>query len=160
MILGINHVALSVPDFDKAVEFYCTHLGFELLFDGGWKPTEKDLPGKILGVKGTEARVGHLKHNNVLVELFEFSAVDVKTQEPNRPVVDHGYTHICFAVTDIQSEYKRLCEAGVRFHHAPLEVARNVFSAYGRDPFGNVIEIEEAIGREIPNAPPITPKAK
>ena len=155
MILGVNHVALSVPDFDKAVEFYCTNLGFELAFESGWELTDDDTPAKILGVKGTSARVGHLKQSNILIELFEFGSVDVEAQEPNRPVVNHGYTHICFAVTDIQTEYKRLCKAGVRFHHEPLEVAPNVFSAYGRDPFGNVIEIEEAIGREIPFAPPI-----
>ncbi len=30
MIHGIDHTALSVPDFDKALDFYCGVLGFEL----------------------------------------------------------------------------------------------------------------------------------
>ena len=156
MILGVNHVALSVPDFDKAVEFYCTNLGFEKVFESGWERTDEDMPSRILGVKGTSARVGHLRQANLLIELFEFVSPDVELQDPNRPVVNHGYTHICFAVTDIQAEYKRLSEAGVRWHCEPVEVGPGVFSTYGRDPFGNVIEIEEAIGREIPFAPPMT----
>lgn len=155
MILGINHVAISVPDFDKAVEFYCGHLGFEKVFESGWEVSDEDMASKILGVKGTSARVGHIKQANLLIELFEFVTPDVEAQDPNRPVVNHGYTHICFAVTDIQTEYKRLNEAGVRWHHEPLEVGPGVFCTYGRDPFGNVIEIEEAIGRTVPNAPPL-----
>jgi catechol 2,3-dioxygenase-like lactoylglutathione lyase family enzyme len=32
VILGIHHVAISVPDLKRALEFYCGVLGFEALW--------------------------------------------------------------------------------------------------------------------------------
>lgn len=152
MILGANHVAMSVPDIDRAIDFYCTQLGFEKVGETGW-PAGTLSADQILAIPGTAARIAHLRTANLLIELFEFTAGNPTAQDPNRPVVDHGITHLCLAVTDIDAEYARLTAAGMRFHCPPTKVARGARTTYGRDPFGNVIELEESPGRVVPNEP-------
>lgn len=158
MILGVNHVAMSVPDIARAVEFYCGQLGFEKVIETGW-PVGTAAADKILAVKDTSARVVHLRTTNLMIELFEFAAGNAARQDPNRPVIDHGITHLALAVTDLDAEYARLCAAGMRFHSEPTVVAPGVRTAYGRDPFGNVIELEESQGRVQPDAPASIPPA-
>lgn len=154
MILGVNHLALSVPDMDRALAFYCDQLGFNKLSDAGW-PAGTESADRILAVKGTAARVVHVGTENLLLELFQFTSCEPAVQDPQRPVVDHGYTHMCLAVTDLDAEYARLSAAGMEFHSAPQDVAPGVRTVYGRDPFGNVVELEEVQGRVKPQQPPL-----
>jgi glyoxylase I family protein len=156
MILGANHVAISVPDLDKAVKFYCDLLGMEKVGEFCWEVNSELSAGAelILGVKGTAATAVHLKCQNLMIEVFEFKAGNPAPQDPNRPVIDHGLTHLGFAVKDLDMEYERLKAAGMRFHSAPVQLNENVRTVYGRDPFGNVVELEEVKGRENPSEPP------
>ncbi len=156
MILGVNHIALSVPDVDRAVAFYGDLLGFEKLSDAGWE-AGNTVADKILAVPGTSARVVHMRTNNLVLELFQFGDAEPAVQDPRRPVIDHGITHFCLAVTDLNKEYRRLKAAGMRFHSDPDETGLpGVRTVYGRDPFGNVIELEESAGRVRPDEPPGT----
>lgn len=157
MILGANHIAISVPDLGKALEFYRDLLGFKQVSAFNWAENTPEGHGAdmILGVKGTAAQAAHLKGQNLLLELFQFTAGGPAAQDPHRPVIDHGFTHLCLAVTDLDHEYERLKAAGMRFHSPPVQVAAGVRTAYGRDPFGNVIELEEAEGRMDPSQPPV-----
>lgn len=157
MILGANHIAISVPDLGKALEFYRDLLGLKQAGAFGWEENSPDSAGAemILAVKGTAAQVVALKAENLLIEIFEFKAGGPAPQNPERPVIDHGFTHLCFAVKDLDTEYERLKAAGMKFHCPPTMVAEGVRTVYGRDPFGNVVELEEVEGREDPSqAPP------
>ena len=158
MILGVNHVAISVPDMEKALAFYCDLLGFEKAFEFSWdEQSELAEPAtKILAVKGTAADAIVLRAENMLIELFQFKAGGPKAQDPDRPVIDHGFTHLCLAVKDLDKEYDRLKAAGMRFHSPPTQVVEGVRTVYGRDPFGNVIELEEAAGRELAMQPALS----
>jgi predicted enzyme related to lactoylglutathione lyase len=60
-----------------------------------------------------------------------------------RPVCNHGITHFCFDVTDIEHEYERLTEIGMKFHCPSQDAGKGVGATYGRDPDGNVVEIFE-----------------
>ena len=155
MILGVNHVALSVPNMDQALAFYCDQLGFKKLSEAGW-PAGTESADRILAVEGTSARVCHIGMPNLLMELFEFGDCIPASQDSHRPVIDHGITHICLAVTDLDEEYTRLSAAGMEFHSPPTGVGiPGVRTVYGRDPFGNVVELEEALGRTEPQQPPM-----
>jgi glyoxylase I family protein len=156
MILGANHIAISVPNLDKAINFYCDLLGMEQVGRFSWEVNSEMSAGAdlVLAVKGTAADAVHLKCQNLLIEIFEFKAGNPAPQDPNRPVIDHGLTHFCFAVKDLDMEYDRLKAAGMRFHSAPVQVGQGARTVYGRDPFGNVVELEEVEGRENPSAPP------
>lgn len=141
MILGVHHPALSVPDLAKALEFYCDKLGFEPVMNA-------EIPSGIpplndaFGLSDAGCKVAIIKRGNSAIELFEFQADDTPMADPDRPVNKHGITHICLAADDYAKDYSFLEEAGVVFNGPPNGDAPSRW-AYGRDPFGNVIELLE-----------------
>lgn len=142
MINGVHHTAISTPDIARLVAFYCDLFGFETVYETDMKASAR--VDAMLGVSGAEARIVMMRTGTSFLELFQFSAPTPATQSPDRPVVDHGFTHICVNVVDIHAEYSRLKEGGMRFHSLPLDNGP-VLCAYGRDPDGNVIELIEVI---------------
>ncbi|MFN3230667.1 MAG: VOC family protein [Alphaproteobacteria bacterium] len=152
MIVGIHHTAISVPDMDAAFAFYCDVLGFEKLSDGGWEPGNP-VTDAIVGLRDSAARGAMLKGPNAYIELFEYKQPAGAKKDPNHSVADHGYTHFCLQVTDINAEYERLMEGGMTFHCPPQDMGAT-WATYGRDPFGNVIEIYEILDPDVPQLPP------
>lgn len=145
MIHGIHHTAISCTDIDRSVHFYRDLLGFEEVFSFDW-PIGTAALDSITGLKDSSARVVMLKTANACVELFEYASPPPKTAEARRPVCDHGITHLCLQVSDIENEYARLCAAGMEFHCPPQQVGDSLRATYGRDPDGNVVELLEVIG--------------
>ena len=139
MILGLHHAAIAVPDMQSALDFYVDVLGFEVV-------DEVSLPSGIaplarafdLADSGCVVRM--IAKGNSFLELFEYA--DSLAGESDRPVNRIGLTHIALATDDPEADYARLEAAGVAFN-APLFGAAPTRFAYGRDPFGNVIELLE-----------------
>lgn len=152
MIVGIHHTAISVPDMDKARDFYRDAFGFEPLSDSKWEPGADQID-RIVGLRGSAGRGMMLKGKNAYLELFEYTEPVAKTKDPDYPVNDHGITHFCMQVTDINAEYERLKGLGMRFHCAPEDMG-SAAATYGRDPFGNVIEIYEVFDENVAQLPP------
>jgi glyoxylase I family protein len=150
MIRGIHHTAISTGNLDRALKFYRDLLGFEVVFEFEW-PTGTEPADQITGLKDSSARTAMLKAGNVLIEVFEYASPPPRPGDPRRPVCDHGITHICLDVVDIESEYERLKAAGMRFHCPPLDLGI-AKATYGRDPDGNVVELQEVIDKGSPMA--------
>ena len=147
MILGLHHAAMAVPDIQKAVDFYCGVVGFEVVMDMAL-PTE--LPGmaQAMGIEDCGCQVRMIKKGNSCIELFEFK--ETSPGDAKRPVNLQGITHFALVSDDFQSDFDHLAANGVEFNTAPFGASPNLF-AYGRDPFGNVVELlEHAPG--TPNA--------
>lgn len=140
MILGVHHPALSVPDMRKALDFYCGVLGFEVVM-------EAEIPSGIepmnvaFGVSDAGCAVRMLRKGNSCIELFEFNA-NASGADAGRPVDRHGITHLAVATDDYQKDYDHLAAHGVTFNTPPMGEGPARW-AYGRDPFGNVIELLE-----------------
>lgn len=139
MIIGIHHVAIGVPDMERALEFYRDVLGFEEVerteFAGANPPVEA-----AIGLKEPAAKMAMLRGGNAHIELWHYTApepADLRAQ-PN----DYGYPHFALEVKDIDAEHARLSAAGMTFVGPPVEFGDSA-AVYGRDPFGNVIEIYE-----------------
>jgi catechol 2,3-dioxygenase-like lactoylglutathione lyase family enzyme len=141
MIRGIHHTAVSTPDIERSLRFYRDLLGFEVVFASGWEAGTQGAD-RITGLKDSSARVVMLKAGNAYIELFQYASPTPKAAELLRPVCDHGITHICLDVADIDAEYQRLEQAGVQFHCPPQGVGA-LRATYGRDPDGNVFELLE-----------------
>ena len=139
---GIHHVGLSVPDLDAARDFYCGVLGMEPTTPYDFPPSARG--DAILNLEGASARSVLLRAGNAYLELFEFTSPQPAEQESPPRVCDLGFTHLAFEVDReaIETVYGELEAAGVRWH-APLSTDEDGFTnTYGRDPFGNVIEIQ------------------
>jgi glyoxylase I family protein len=142
MILGIEHTALSVPDIDRALDFYCGVLGFALEWRAGW-PKGSPRLDDLVGFRDSAAKVAMVALGGTRIEIFEFEPGQARPQDPDRPVSDHGIAHIGLLVEGVEEEYERLRNVGVRFNAPPADVGGGSVCAYGRDPFGNVLEIRE-----------------
>ncbi|HEY1077455.1 MAG TPA: VOC family protein, partial [Fontimonas sp.] len=77
------------------------------------------------------------------LEMFEYSRPT--GDQKARNATDKGYTHFCVDVTEIEQEYERLKGLGMSFGQpGPIDVG-HVKTIYGRDPEGNLIEIQQTI---------------
>ena len=140
MIRNIHHTAISTGDLDRSLRFYKELFGFTEVFSSAWT-VGSQLTDRIVGLTDSSARVVMLKLGDTCLELFQYATPTPKPGEPRRPVCDHGITHLCVEVTDIDAEYARLMAAGMVFHCPPQDVGKGVRVTYGRDPDGNVVEL-------------------
>ena len=139
MILGLHHAAIAVPDLEAALRFYAGVLGFDVV-DEANLPPGIDVLANAFGLDDAGCQVRMLAKGNSFIELFEFATA--LEGEAQRPVNRSGITHIALATDDPEADYARLEAEGVAFN-APLFGAAPSRFAYGRDPFGNVIELLE-----------------
>ncbi|SEQ43697.1 Catechol 2,3-dioxygenase [Solimonas aquatica] len=141
MIRGIHHVAIHVRDMNKMVKFYREAFGFEVVGEPfEWENSE--FIDKIVDVPGSAARGAMLRAGTCYLEMFQYKAPAPDVTRPLNPY-DKGYTHFCVDATDIEHEYTRLKGLGMSFSQpAPIDVG-HVKSIYGRDPEGNLIEVQQ-----------------
>lgn len=141
MIRGIHHIGLHSKNFDAMRKFYKDAFGFEEVGEEmRWTP--HPYGDALLGVKNASGRLVTLKGANCCVELFEYYSPPPRDAGPAQPN-DYGYTHFSVEVTDIEEEFERLKGLGMTFTaDAPGDLG-TVKSIYGRDPDGNVIELQQ-----------------
>jgi len=145
MIVGIHHVAIGVPDFQKGLEFYRDVLGFEVVSQGqisGNEPADR-----AVGLGDIRADVAMLKAPNAYIELWQYS--NPPPEDHRQRPCDYGYPHFALQVRGIQEEYDRLRAAGMEFVGEPVDLGSSS-AIYGKDPFGNVIEIYEIRDPNLP----------
>lgn len=138
MIRGIHHTAFSTPDLDRALHYYVDLVGAEVISCGDFG--DSPVVDAIVGLKNAKGRAAMLRLGNSNIELFEYHTPKGAPQKDNRPASDHGLTHICLEVTDVDAEYERMVAAGITFHCPPQDMGE-LKATYGRDPDGNIFEI-------------------
>jgi glyoxylase I family protein len=152
MILGIHHVAVSVPDLDEAVRFYCDVLGFEAQW-GSQYAEPSDNVDRAIGLSGVAADMKMLKAGNAYIELWRYHNPAPRPKDPAYPPSDHGLAHFCLQVEDIAAEHARLSAGGMTFVGPPVDFGQ-MSAVYGRDPFGNIVEIFEIRDNAAPGLTP------
>ena len=152
MIHGIHHIAIGVPDFDKGLAFYRDLLGFEVVQE--MRLEDFEAGDRAIGISGVKARMAMLRTANAHIELWQYEQPepDVTTASPN----DFGYVHFALQISDIEAEYERLCAAGMKFVGQPVNFGGSS-AIYGKDPFGNVIELYEIRDPSISQIPQFAP---
>jgi catechol 2,3-dioxygenase-like lactoylglutathione lyase family enzyme len=146
--MRIHHTAISTPDLARLIAFYRDLFGYEVVREFDW-PRGVALINGVIGLPDCAAQAVMMRRGDSMLELFEFSHPAPRAQDPNRPACDHGFTHVCFHVADVEKEHARLAAAGMRFHCAPQRAGGLAFT-YGRDPDGNVIELLQVLEADHP----------
>jgi len=139
MIIGIHHIAIGIPDLDAALSFYRDTLGFEEVQRAEFSDPVP-LVEAAIGLSGPKAKMAMLRGGNAHIELWQYTQpppADLRSQ-PN----DYGYPHFALEVEDIYAEHARLSAAGMTFVGPPVDFGDSS-AVYGKDPFGNIIEIYE-----------------
>ncbi|MFF4042545.1 MULTISPECIES: VOC family protein [unclassified Streptomyces] len=129
-MIKVAMTGVYVDDVPKAHAFYTDVLGFETR-------THLDLGGGTLFV--TVGAPGGAQHDLQLL----LEPGDGPIAEPyRRALYEAGIPCIVFSVDDIQAEYKRLVNLGVRFTHEPQEQGP-VIAAVIDDTVGNLIQLTQ-----------------
>ena len=117
---GIDHVALSVRDVARSVQWYADVLGFERRFEGMWD--------------GIPTFIGK---GNTALALFPARETDTRAQ-PHRDSV--AMLHLAFRSdrNNFLKAQKELKERGIKFRFQDHEISRSI---YFRDPDGHELEI-------------------
>ena len=137
MILAFAHPGIVVPDLEGACEFYTAMFGFREISREGW--ADNQVVDRIIGSSGSASRGGMLSGHNCFLELFEYSAPAQSGESPvDSGPHEQGIRHLAFYVDDCEREYRRLLELGGQVLGEPVNGV-----VYGRDPFGNIIELCE-----------------
>lgn len=150
MLKGIIHVGLTVTNLDRSVTFYRDVLGLSYLGEMEMEGPETE---QLFQRKGCRARVAYLNGSREVgappVELIQFVG-----QEPECQAGDLFRTSIselCFAVADMDREYRRLKELGVEFLSEPQTFDSTEYgfgksrAVYLRDPDGIVLELLQTL---------------
>lgn len=122
-----HHGGVSVPDLERAIEWYRTVLGFEV---------EARFP-----IEAIPAKVAMLKNGPLHMELFEVpNAVPASAERriPEKDVYTHGNKHVSFAVASVKQFAEEL-----RRRNADIVWVREMqqgSSIFIRDLDGNLIE--------------------
>ena len=141
--MRFHHVAISVADLERSIDFYCTHFGMQKYIEPF--PFEGEWYERIMAVGDPQGRMTMIGNGSISLELFEFHNPDQGEQDADRPVSKRGFTHFGVDVDDIDEAYARMSAAGVRFH-CPVQIHNGTIKAtYGRDPDGNVFEMTESV---------------
>src|SRR5690606_28953696 len=70
MITTVHHTAVSVPDLDRALAFYCGVLGFELELCDQWR--RAPAIDTVIGLPGSAGRIAMVRLGAARLELFEY----------------------------------------------------------------------------------------
>ena len=107
---GLEHVGLTVPDMDQALDFFDTVLGAETLYEIGPVSAADNWMAVNLGVAADAViprivmiRVGHL---GPALELFEYEHPETERHPPPQSAV--GGQHLAFYVEDIDAAVEDL----------------------------------------------------
>lgn len=139
MIKGVHHIAIGVPDIEAGLAFYRDALGFEVDWRSDVSADNKKA-GAAVGIPSFEAKMAMLKGPNICLELWQYQKP--KPRDMRSDPSDLGYPHMALSVEDIDAEYDRLAAAGMTFVGPPVDLGSQK-AIYGRDPFGNIIELLE-----------------
>jgi glyoxylase I family protein len=144
MINGLHHISMHCHDLDRMIDFYSKAFGFEVVGDAfSWKDTPQI--DTLIDVPNSAARGAMLRAGNCYMELFEFAAPRPTPGDKAKNAFDKGYTHMCIDCSEIEQEFVRLKQLGMTFGAAAPVDMGHVKSAYGRDPEGNLIELQETL---------------
>ncbi|MGB6527361.1 MAG: VOC family protein [Candidatus Nitrosopolaris sp.] len=144
----INHVAVSVPDLDLAVNWYKEVFGFTLVREPIEFVPDDTLKGMVVkdihGPSLKKVRMVWLSSaNQVGFEIFEYIEPKAEKRTDNFEYWKSGFTHICITDPDIEGLCKKISETGGKQRSKVWEIVpdKGYKIAFCEDPFGNIIEI-------------------
>jgi len=151
---GIDHVGLTVPDLDEAVEFYSNLLQASEIFRLG--PFDsRELPGvddkdwsqAFVNVADARFTLAMLElPNGSRLELFQYDRPTERVSVPPRNC-DIGGHHIAFKVTDLDAVLSVGSQLGLKFMAGPISIDEGPAAGqriiYVLDPWGNQLELVE-----------------
>lgn len=144
---NFSHIGLSVPDLEKAVQFYADVLGWYVIMEPAEVLNDDTPIGQmcrdVFGNDWDKFRIAHLSTGDKIgVELFEFP----QNEQPkdNFEYWKTGIFHFCVQDPDIEGLVEKVVAHGGKQRMPIREYYPNdkpYKMVYVEDPFGNIFEI-------------------
>ncbi|MFA8449715.1 MAG: lactoylglutathione lyase family protein [Bacteroidales bacterium] len=143
-----SHIGITVPDLDKAVEFYTQVMGFYVIMPPSDVVEETDtaigvMCQDVFGQGWGKFRIAHLSTGDRIgIELFEFE--EAKKNRPDFNPFKGGLFHFSIQDPDLEGLVEKIVAHGgkqrmpVRYYYPGEKPYR---MCYVEDPFGVVFEI-------------------
>ncbi len=151
----VDHVSITVPDLDAAVDFYCTVFGAKVAyrmgpFDAGEMPAMedgRDWTEAHVDVPAAKLSICMLKlASNLMIELFQYDKPNDQKRTPPRNC-DYGGHHLAFRVDNIEDAVSYLEKHGCTALAGPIVMdegpTKGARARYLIDPWGNYMELME-----------------
>lgn len=142
LITGFSHIAFNVSDMDRALDFYCSTLGLEKIFEITIPENIAEImPGNPIAAMAGKPGIAYLQVSpGVFLELFyPKPTTDPDSGGPNYEKV--GYVHLSLLVKDIKAAAEYLRQKGI---HLDTEISMgpdHTYQFWIKDPDGNRIEL-------------------
>jgi catechol 2,3-dioxygenase-like lactoylglutathione lyase family enzyme len=140
-----DHVAVTVSNMDRSLEFYCDLLG---LIREGEHDLEGETISKMAGKDRVRMKVVRLvcpETPGIQIDLQEY--IEPRGKMSDSKLGDAANSHFCIEVDDIQRAYEEMQAKGVEFVSEPvqfdLEDAGKIGCVFFYDPDGYVLELME-----------------
>ena len=144
-VQGVDSVAITVSDMDRAVDFYSRVLTFQKLSEV--EVTGEDLE-HLSGVFGVRIRVVRMRLGDESIELDEYLAPKGRPIPVDSRSNDRWFQHIAIIVSDMDKAYARLRENKVEHASSGPQTlpawnknAGGISAFYFKDPDGHPVEI-------------------
>ena len=144
-VAGVDHVAVTVADLDRSLQFYTDVLGLRVLDRG---PLDPELVARMTGLLDADVEYADVELGTRTLELLCHRTLDPRPGSASRPE-RAGSVHIALTVDDAERLHQRLTASGHRPLSAPQTLPDDAGDwagcviFYVRDPDGVMLEIVE-----------------
>lgn len=144
---NFSHIGLSVPDLQKAVEFYTEVMGWYIIMNESVVKEDDSAIGlmstEVFGKNWKEYKIAHLATGDGIgIELFEFK----NNEKPDDKFKyrETGIFHYAVQDPDIEGLIEKIVAHGGK-QRMPIKEyypeEKPYKMVYAEDPFGNIVEI-------------------
>lgn len=144
----MNHVGVSVPDIEAAIDWYRRIFGFSVIAE----PVEVHKDGSHFGELAADIcgegfggmKIAHMvSGDGVGFELFQFLEPKAERREDTMEYWKNGFFHLAITAEDVSAKVAEIAEAGGKQRSRIWELfpGEDILVCYCEDPFGNVLEI-------------------
>lgn len=144
MGIGLDHLAITVSDTKRSLDFYCGLLGLEQTEQHQLAGPDIDKANGINAGRAQSTRLAAPDTPGILIDLLEY--FELPKESAVAPLGRVGATHFCLSVKDLHAFCDVLGAKGVDFVSEPVEFKLeegSVTVVFLRDPDGNYVELVE-----------------
>jgi len=142
MIRDIRHTGIVVINLETSIHFYRDLLGFQVV-----KRMEEsgDYLDNILSLRDVKVTtVKMIAPSGQMIELLKYHSHSIEQRE--HEISETGISHIAFTVNDLDNEYRKLKDNGIKFNSYPqLSPDGYAKVTFCRAPEGTLIELVEVL---------------